>query len=130
MTDNRRELPLDEFRAEIKAQGLEPLDYAFICPACNTIQSARWLIAAGAGADFDAVQGTLGFSCVGRFTGAGGDKREEGKGCDWTLGGLFQIHKLTVVTPEGQKHPHFEVASPAQAKALRDVLLTEQDLAL
>lgn len=121
MKDQRRELSLEGFRAEIKAQGVEPLDYAFICPACNTIQSARWLIAAGAGKEFDDVQGTLGFSCVGRFTGAGGD-RVEGSGCNWTCGGLFQIHKLTVITPDEKKHPHFEVASQQQALELRSKL--------
>ncbi|MEB2478227.1 VVA0879 family protein [Citrobacter freundii] len=122
MNDERRELTVEEFRAEIKAQGVDKLDYAFICPACNTVQSARWLIAVGAGEDFDSVQGQLGFSCVGRHTGAGGDKREEGKGCNWTCGGLFQIHKLTVITPDGKKHPHFEVATPEQAIALRDAM--------
>jgi hypothetical protein len=121
MKDQRRELSLEDFRAEIKAQGVEPLDYAFICPACNTVQSARWLIAAGAGKDFDDVQGALGFSCVGRFNGAG-DERVEGKGCNWTCGGLFQIHKLTVITPDEKKHPHFEIASPAQAVELRNKL--------
>lgn len=121
MKDQRRELSLDDFRAEIKAQGVEPLDYAFICPACNTVQSARWFIAAGAGKDFDDVQGSLGFSCVGRFTGAGAE-RVEGKGCNWTCGGLFQIHKLTVITPDDKKHPHFEIASPQQALELRNKL--------
>lgn len=121
MSNQNRELTLDAFREEIKAQGVEPLDYAFICPACNTVQSARWLIAAGAGKDFEDVQGTLGFSCVGRFTGVGSD-RIAGKGCNWTCGGLFQIHKLTVITPEGNKHPHFEVASQQQAHQLRSKL--------
>jgi hypothetical protein len=123
MTTGHREITLDQFRAEIKQQGVDKLDYAFICPICNTVQSARWLIAAGAGKDFDEVEGYLGFSCVGRFTGAGGEKREEGKGCNWTLGGLFQLHKLTVITPDGEKHPRFEVATSDQAKALREVRL-------
>lgn len=120
MSNKHRELTLDTFRAEIKAQGVEQLDYAFICPACKTVQSARVLISAGAGKDFEGVQGTLGFSCVGRFTGAGGDKREEGKGCNWTLGGLFQTNELTVITPDGKRHPHFEIASPQQAQELRE----------
>lgn len=126
MSNQNRELTLDAFRAEIKAQGVEPLDYAFICPACNTVQSARWFIAAGAGKGFEEVEGSLGFSCVGRFTGAGSD-RIEGKGCNWTCGGLFQIHKLTVVTPDGKKHPHFEVASQQQAHELRSKLEADND---
>lgn len=119
--DERRELSLDDYRAEIKAQGVDKEDYAFICPACSTVQSARWLIKAGAGKDFEEVEGYLGFSCVGRFTGAG-DKREEGKGCNWTCGGLFQIHKLTVITPDGEKHPRFEIATPEQAAQLKTAL--------
>lgn len=114
-----KELTLDEFRAELKAQGVERDDYAFKCPMCNTIQSARTLIAAGAGADFDAVQGQLGFSCIGRHTGKGSPATEpKGTGCNWTLGGLFRTHKLVVVTPDGEKHPHFEPATPEEAQTL------------
>lgn len=118
-----KELTLEDFRAELKAQGVERDDYAFKCPMCGTIQSARTLIAAGAGADFDAVQGKLGFSCVGRYSGAKGwpsesKEKNPGQGCNWSLGGLLQMHKLQVVTPDGQKHPHFEPATPAEAQAL------------
>lgn len=119
MTTEHRELTLEEFHTEIKAQGVEKIDYAFVCPMCETVQSARVLIAAGAGNDFDEVEGYLGFSCIGRFTGAG-DTREKGKGCNWTLGGLFQTHTLTVITPDDNaKHPRFEIATPEQAKELR-----------
>ena len=31
--------------------------------------------------------------------------------------GLFQIHKLEVVTDDGVHHPRFELASEAEAKA-------------
>jgi len=40
------------------------------------------------------------FSCIGRFV--------EGRGCDWTLGGLLQLHKQEVVTDDGNKVPTFE----------------------
>ena len=40
-----------------------------------------------------------------------------GKPCNWTLGGLFALHKLEVVTPDGEKHPRFELATPAEAQA-------------
>lgn len=108
-----------EFVDMIRAQGVsENTDAVFVCPACKTHQSAHDLIAAGAGADFDTVQGFLGFSCVGRFTGAGSPRREpDGKPCNWTLGGLFRIHALEVVTEDGTRHPHFEPATPEQALA-------------
>lgn len=105
-------MSLDEFKAAIQAQGVPLLHAAFSCPMCGTVQSASDLIAAGAGADLDAVECYLAFSCVGRFTGAGpalnGKRaRHPGGGCDWTLGGLFQLHELEVVTEDGRRHPRF-----------------------
>lgn len=111
-----KSMPLAEFQDAIKAQGVEMLDYAFVCPCCGTVQSARDLIKAGAGETFDDVQKYIGFSCVGRWTGAGSPrKNKDGKPCNWTLGGLFQLHTLEVVTEDGKRHPHFEPASPERA---------------
>lgn len=111
---------LDEFLAELKAQGVAKVDLAFKCPACGTIQSARDLIEAGAGADFDAVEGYLGFSCIGRFTHLRPPPRplpdDYNGGCNWTLGGLFPIHKLEVVTADGKHHKRFEPATPDEAQ--------------
>jgi hypothetical protein len=92
---------------------------------CQSIQSGVDLIAAGAGEDFDAVERFLGFSCVGRWTNAG-PYYEKGSahGCDWTLGGLFQIHELEVVTPDGARHPRFMPVSPEEAKAHRKARMT------
>lgn len=108
-----------EFHAACKAQGVKSHeDTAMVCPMCGTVQSARDLIAAGAGADFDAVEKYLGFSCVGRFTGAVSPRKDrpDGQPCNWTLGGLFRTHKLEVVTPDGKHHPSFELATPEQAQ--------------
>lgn len=106
-----------EFLAALKAQGVERDDLAVICPMCRTVQSARDLIKAGAGADFEAVRGSLGFSCVGRWTGAGSPRTEpDGQPCNWTLGGLFHTHELEVITEDGKHHPHFELATPEQAQ--------------
>ncbi|HUH36668.1 MAG TPA: VVA0879 family protein [Spongiibacteraceae bacterium] len=111
-------MTIPEFHAALKAQGVaDRSDLAMICPMCGTVQSARDLIAAGAGLDFDAVEKFLGFSCVGRFTGAGTPRKQpDGKPCNWTLGGLFQTHKLVVVDNEGVAHPRFELATPEQAQ--------------
>ena len=60
-------------------------------------------------------------SCEGRVNGKGVDAmkikkeaKESGKfakyGCNWTLGGLFHIHEVTVVTPELKEVPVFEFA--------------------
>lgn len=113
-------MTLAEFHAACMAQAPSSDTIVVRCPICNTLQSARDLIAAGAGKDMDAVEKYLGFSCIGRFTGAGPAKNKTaGKGCDWTLGGLFQLHRLEVVTPDGERHPRFELASREEADAHR-----------
>lgn len=110
-------ITVEKFNDDLKAQGVAREDLAFVCPLCKTLQSARDLIAAGAGADFESVKTFLGFSCVGRFTGAGSPRKNpDGKPCNWTLGGLFTLHTLEVVTPDGEIHPHFEPATPEQAQ--------------
>ncbi len=112
-------LPLAEYLQLFKDQGVPRLHLAMECPMCGTIQSAADLIAASAGPDFDSVEKYLGFSCVGRFTHAGPPPKTKGtqRGCDWTLGGLFSIADLTVITPEGEKHLRFMPATPEQAQA-------------
>ncbi|MBQ0916850.1 hypothetical protein KBW71_00100 [Hydrogenophaga aromaticivorans] len=121
-------MTLDEYKAAVKAQGVPQEHIAMKCPMCGTIQSAADLIAAGAGADFDEVEKYLAFSCVGRFTGAGSPRKiPDGKPCNWTLGGLFTLHKLEVVTPDSKKHPRFELASPAEAQAHMSSRVAIQD---
>lgn len=110
-------MTIPEFHAALKAQGVsDRADLAMICPMCGTVQSARDLIAAGAGADFEAVERFIGFSCVGRWSDAGSPRsKPDGKPCNWTLGGFFRTHKLEVIDEEGKAHPRFEVATPEQA---------------
>jgi hypothetical protein len=121
LENKMREITLEQFHAECKAQGGNgPEDIVLICPMCRVPQSARDLIDAGAGPDFAAVEKYLGFSCYGRFTGAGAPRNPiDGHPCNWTLGGFFHLHKLEVVTPDGKHHPRFEAASPEMAAAYR-----------
>jgi hypothetical protein len=124
-----RKIAVADFWRELKAQGVKSrADLAFRCPVCKTIQSGRSLIKAGAGKTFSHVEKYVGFSCVGRFTNAGAWKKDEppGRGCNWTLGGLLQVHELTVVTPDGQLHPRFEIATPEEAKALAEKHASER----
>jgi len=111
-------MTVEEFHAAVKGQGvLSREDFAFVCPMCATVQSANDLIAAGAGKSFEEVERYLAFSCFGRWTGAGAPRNKpDGGPCNWTLGGLFSLHKLEVVTPEGEQYPCFEIASPEQAQ--------------
>lgn len=108
---SRRTITLEQWTAECAAA---PKPVRVICPACGTKQGRAEFDAAGVPKETQ--DKTLGFSCIGRFTGQG-DKgitakyagRAWDKGCNWTLGGLLHIHELEIVTPDGQKHPHFEL---------------------
>lgn len=113
-----RTITTKELQKELRSQGVSSLDLAFICPMCGTVQSARDLINAKAGNTFDEVEKYLGFSCIGRFTSTGPHIKNTppGKGCNWTLGGLFQIHKLEIIDDEAMLNPLFELATPEQAK--------------
>lgn len=115
----RRIITLAEFHSALKAQGVPKEHMAMKCPRCKTIQSATDLIAAGAGNSFEDVEKYVGFSCIGRFTNAGGHKdgTPPGRGCDWTLGGFFTIHELEVINADGKFCPTFEPASPEEAQA-------------
>jgi len=93
-------LSVEEFHSVLQEQDVDDRkDLEFVCPQCGTVQSAQDLIDAGAGDSYEDVSGSVAFSCVGRW--------DEEKGCDWTLGGLLQIHELVVVDEEGNEHPRF-----------------------
>ena len=114
--------------ARFKCQGVEShRDYATVCVICGTVQSMTSLVRAGA--EKDKVGCFFGFSCEGRFTKAGpwpsptdksakAKKRRTVRGCDWTLGGLFTLHKLEVIQDDGGERPCFEIATPEQAQQL------------
>ncbi len=111
-------MTIEEFHASLSSQGLPRDDLALVCPMCGTVQSARDLMAAGAGSTFEEVEKYLGFSCVGRFTGEGSPRKvRDGKPCNWTLGGLFSTHKLEVIDGEGRAHPRFVPATAVEAQA-------------
>ncbi|KZE08620.1 VVA0879 family protein [Sphingomonas hankookensis] len=115
-------IDLGTFRARCNAQKVPREDVALVCPVCGTVQSMRSLAAAGVPAD--KVETQIGFSCEGRWTGAGpADKggrsrAANGRGCDWTLGGLFRIHELEVIGGDSKVHPMFRVATPEEAQSL------------
>jgi hypothetical protein len=116
-----RTIPLEDFHAEVKAQGVSGREHvAFRCVLCKCVQSGRSLIEAGAGADMASVEKYVGFSCVGRWTGAGAPRNKpDGKPCDWTLGGLFGFADLYVSVPErAEPQASFELATPEEAQAL------------
>lgn len=112
----RREIPLEQFQAEYAAQADKIEDVVFVCPQCRTLQSGRDFINAGIGDEMDDLQYRLGTACIGRFV--------NGKGCDLTLGGL-QVHTLSIITPDGEAVPHFELAGVKEAAEHRARMAAE-----
>lgn len=111
-------MTLDEVRAAFKAQGVaHPADYAWVCPACKTVQSARDFAATGV--SVEQAERYIGWSCIGRYRPNTriAEEAKPGEGCDWTLGGLFKFHELEIIDDTGQKHPRFAIATPTQAQA-------------
>ena len=114
---------LPAFHARLHAQGVADRNHnAFVCPICGTVQSMASLVEAGATAE--KAESIIGFSCEGRLTKAGPFKKANAgsvRGCDWSLGGLFRLHKLEV--DDGARiHPLFELATAEQAQALASAI--------
>ena len=97
-------MTLEDFLKEAsKRFGSDARKWKFKCPHCETIQSAEDFALLDEFKDTkEDIDSYVGFSCIGRFGSP--------KGCNWTLGGLFQIHRLEIVTEDGKKHPRFELA--------------------
>jgi hypothetical protein len=99
---------------EWKAKGRElfgddALTWRFVCPSCNHVATvADWR-------DAGATEGGVAFSCIGRWTNAGGDKAFRGKGgpCNYAGGGLFKLNPITVVMPDGVERDVFAFAEAA-----------------
>ncbi len=101
----RIQMTLAEFKAKGKElYGDNYIDWKFECPSCHHPQSAKdW---EDNKIDKDTIQNQLGFSCIGRHV--------ENIGCDWTLGGLFQIHTLEVIDDDGEVYRHFKLYEPKE----------------
>lgn len=121
-------ITLEEFRARVKAQNVsDRMHAAFKCPMCKTVQSMNSFSCAGV--DAATAEKHIGFSCLGRITGAEGPRKTpDGKPCNWTLGGLFRLHELEVTDDAGKVHPYFEVATPEEAQALEAALASAPEV--
>ena len=120
MSERISKMSLDEFHAACKKQAPRPSEIVFVCPMCKRPQNALDLIEVGAGKNLDEVNKYLGFSCIGRWTGAGSPrKKPDGQPCNWTLGGLFKCHEFEVVSPDGESHALFRLATKEEADDYR-----------
>ena len=103
-------IKLADFVNEAKKRfGDDNRKWKFKCPSCGAIQSAEDFSQLDCFKDKKGeINKFIGFSCIGRFTRE--NEKEKFKGCNWTLGGLFQIHALEIEDNDGKMHKHFELA--------------------
>jgi hypothetical protein len=73
----------------------------FRCVMCGNVQSGASVCARNPEIKLEDTVNWIFFACEGRHT--------DGVGCDWTLGGLFQLHRLEVVWPPDDEHPEDSV---------------------
>ena len=90
--------------------GSDPLDWKFKCASCGHEQSMREVKERHPTLEIDDIKRWIHFSCEGRQWVC--KRQKPVVGCDWTLGGLFQIHNIEVITPDGEAQPAFEFAHP------------------
>lgn len=121
----RRRLARDEWleRGE-KLYGQDMRAWKFRCVACGHVQSHELAVARKP--DIGDTSSWIAFACEGRHNSK--------VGCDWTLGGLFQIHELEVVdgvriVPCFEFADDPESAAPFQAPAEDPVRYYVADLA-
>ena len=69
--------------------------WRFVCAHCGEVQTMEDF----AEAEIEKGNQKVFFSCIGREV--------VGRGCDWTLGGFFQIHTAEVIKGDGTKVPVF-----------------------
>lgn len=102
--EGRRRITREEWIAEAKRRfGKDPKKWRFRCVVCGHEQSAEEVIERNPELE-GSISTWIYFSCEGRFTAGGG--------CDWTLGGLLQLHTLEVEADDGEIVPVFEFADP------------------
>ncbi|MBL4837629.1 MAG: hypothetical protein JKY34_08620 [Kordiimonadaceae bacterium] len=101
-----QQVNLDAFRGRAtELYGSDPKGWKFACPRCHTPQSALDWDAESI--DREVIEKQIGFSCIGR--------QIKDKGCNWTLGGLLQLHDIEIVDGDGNTHPHFRLHDPANS---------------
>lgn len=112
---NPGRMTLEAWKAEAAERfGADTMKWKFVCPSCGHVAAVQdWH-------DVGAPEGSVAFSCVGRFqkdqdAAAAAAFRHAGGPCNYTSGGLFVINRLFVEV-EGKSIPAFEVA-PADTTA-------------
>lgn len=98
--DQRRAITRDEWLAEGRAKfGEDTKQWKFECPHCHEAQTLQDFI----DAEVKEPDTLFFFSCIGRWA--------DGRGCDWTLGGLFRLHMTEVIIEGSDPVPVMEWAN-------------------
>lgn len=94
---DRTVLTLREWREKAESLfGKEVKGWKFKCAACGGIQTLQDFV----DAKVDEPESKFYYSCIGRWV--------KDRGCNWTLGGLFQIYDTEVTNEDGKGIPVFE----------------------
>lgn len=95
VNSNAKIIPIDDWADQaIKLYGGNKNHWQFVCPACGHVQIGQDFLA------HDAEPQNAYLNCIGRYN-------NKKVGCDWSLGGLFSIHK-TAVLKNAKVYPVFE----------------------
>lgn len=96
-------MTLEQWKAKAtELFGPDKKQWRFQCVRCKGTQTFQDFL--DAGMEPDEANKVVFYSCIGRWV--------KGRGCDWTLGGLFQIHELEVTNDTGESIPVFKFAAP------------------
>ena len=88
----------EDWLTELKKRfGNDAKNWAFKCPSCGNIQTANDFIKH----KIDEPESKVYYNCIGRYV--------KGVGCDWSLGGFFNINKVSVMK-DAKIFPVFEMA--------------------
>lgn len=88
-------------------------DWRFKCVRCGHVQSIRGALERNPKLTLKHIGALIYFSCEGRWN--------KSEGCDWTLGGLFQIHNIEVIDGEDERRvPVFEFDHPDAEKLISE----------
>ena len=94
-------------------------DFKFKCPSCKHKQSINSVMKNNKDLTEKEVRDFITSNCEGRYT--------KGKGGDWCLGGLFQIHELEheleILQEDGSKFSVFEFADDKAMQEVREQLV-------
>lgn len=96
--------------------GKDKKEWRFRCISCGECQTYNEFKAAGV----EDPSGLVHFSCIGRYV--------EGRGCNWTLGGLFTIHEKEVGR-DGKMHPVFNFDGEPYSEEREQALSKKQTAA-